>query len=67
MGRMTPDYLFRRCVIRAALRKDRDDLGMRHPDPRETPLSPSEIFHGAQHGIIRIPALDRTFSTRRTL
>lgn len=65
---MTPDYVFRRRVVRACIRKDRGDLGVRQPADREVPLSPDEIFHGAQHGLIRVPPLEiaKGFSSNRS-
>lgn len=60
MSRRGEAWQFRRSIVRAALHKHRPaDCGMRRPEGNETPLSPSEVFFGAQHGLIRIAPLDR--------
>ena len=56
MARSVKEWMFRRMVIRAATRKNRsDDIGVRRPAHKETPLSDDEIFIGVKFGFIQIP------------
>lgn len=54
------EWKFRRMVVDAATRKRRpDDVGLRRPAHKETPLSNAEIFYGVQHGLISLPPLNQ--------
>lgn len=56
MSQRTNASSFRRRVVLTATRKRLPEgLGMRRAAASETPLSPDEIFFGAQHGLIRLP------------
>ena len=61
MSRRGEAWQFQQRIVRAALHKRRpDDCGMRRPEANETPLSPAEVFFGAQHGLIRLAPLQDT-------